>query len=540
MAVASLKILKYQLMKYLTILKQCSLPHLRGQLLVALACLWSSIAMAIPSVPYMPTWQARHHLERLVDEADLAITTTHWPLPLAAVQQAIDDLPKELPANLAQSRDFIIAELRKVRWQGQLDLQYRNRAEAPVGFGENYTPGSSVKITTPATEFGSDALTVAAKVGIKLEQNSNSAQTSFSGFGKEGHTTTRLDDTSLVLEGLGINWQLFSHQNWWGPGWQSSLINSNNAPPWMGVGFQRSEVKPSESKWLNWMGPWNFEFFVAKAQDPVLVQDQPAGYIFSGMRLTFRPTSWVEVGLTRDIQTGGSGRPLNLTNAVFGWSTHTSGADINNSYLQQDQSNGVAGYDLKLSCPKTWGCAAYLQWMGEDAAGQSHMPNQFMTLSGVEYWTPNGQHRFFGEFIQTYTDTLPWDTTHIVGSGMRNWAYPQGETNGGRWFGSSFGGDARVFTLGWLDAGANRMIKIYTGESSTALGSYNPNTNATGNLIGPHGQLHGASVQQSIKWRQYTFTPEFSYTHFAQGQSVGDNRKTDLRGGLTFSMPLGK
>ena len=495
-----------------------------------------------PSVSYMPTWQARHHLELLVDEANLQITTTHWPLPLAAVQHALDDLPENLPANLVESKAFVVGEMRKIRWEGQLDIQYRNRAESPVGFGENYTPGSSLKVSSRATEIGSSDTFIAAKVGVKVEQNANSAQTNFTGFGKEGHTTTRLDDTSLVLEGLGLNWQMFAHQNWWGPGWQSSLINSNNAPPWMGVGIQRSEVKPSESKWLSWMGPWNFEIFIAKAQDPVLVQNQPSGYVFSGARLTFKPTAWMEFGLTRDIQTGGAGRSLSLTNAVFGWSTHTSGDNANN-YLNQDQSNQVAGYDLKLSCPKTWGCAAYFQWMGEDAAGQSHMPNQFMTLAGAEYWTANGRHRYFGEFVQTYTDTLPWDKTNIVGSGMRNWAYPQAETNGGRWFGSSFGGDARILTLGWLDAGANRLIKLHTGETSTALGSYNPNTNATGNLIGPHGKLWGGSISQRFdfpKYRHLSVTPELAYTHLAEGVSVGANKTTDVRAGVTLSLPLGR
>lgn len=511
------------------------------QMLIGMGLLWAtSMVLAGPSVPYMPTWQGRHHLQVLVDEADLQITTTHWPLPLAAVQHAVDDLPKDLPANVEQSRNFIVSELRKVRWQGQLDLQFRNRAESPVGFGENYTPGSSLKISSNAVELGSGETSLAAKVGVKIEQNSNSAQTAYSGFGKEGHTTTRLDDTAFVLDGFGMNWQMFAHQNWWGPGWQNSLINSNNVPPWMGVGIQRSEVKPSESKWLSWLGPWNFEIFAAKAQDPVLVQNQPSGYVFSGMRLTFKPASWVEVGLTRDIQTGGAGRSLNIVKSIVGWNTHTNGADINNSYLQQDQSNQVAGYDLKLSCPKTWRCATYFQWMGEDAAGQSHLPNQFMTLAGAEYWSANGQHRFFGEFIQTYTDSLPWDKTNIVGNGYRNWSYPQGLTNGARWIGSSFGGDARVLTLGWMDAAANRTIKIHTGETSTAIGSYNPNTNATGNLIGPHGKLVGASVQQIFKWRDYTFTPEFSYVHLAEGQSVEANRKTDVRAGISFSMPLGK
>lgn len=120
-----------------------------------LVMVMSSATLAVgPSVPFHPTWQTRHHLQRLVDEAGLQITTTHWPLPLAAVQSAVDDLPKELSPSLDDSRAWVIQELRKVRWQGRAELQLREKSDAAVGYGENYTPGSSMKVVTGATEFG--------------------------------------------------------------------------------------------------------------------------------------------------------------------------------------------------------------------------------------------------------------------------------------------------------------------------------------------------------------------------------------------------
>src|SRR5674476_225853 len=94
---------------------------------------------AQPSVPYMPSWQARHQLERLVDEAGLQITTTHWPLPASAVQNALDDLPSNLSPSLLESKQFISEDIRKLRRYGKVEAQFRNKAEAPVGFGENYT-----------------------------------------------------------------------------------------------------------------------------------------------------------------------------------------------------------------------------------------------------------------------------------------------------------------------------------------------------------------------------------------------------------------
>ncbi len=239
-----------------------------------------------PSVPFQPTWQTRHHLQRLVDEAGLQITTTHWPLPLAAVQSAVDDLPKELPVSLSESREWVIQELRKVRWQGRAELQLREKSDGAVAYGENYTPGSSLKVVTGATEFGPGDFPIAAKLGLKVEQSPNSLQTTFDGWRQEGRVQAKLDETAFVAEILGFNVQAFAHNHWWGPGWQSSLVNSNNIPAWHGFGIQRSDVKPSESKWLSWMGPWSLEFFVAQAQDPIVTANQPDGFLFIGSRLT--------------------------------------------------------------------------------------------------------------------------------------------------------------------------------------------------------------------------------------------------------------
>src|SRR5450759_1234717 len=88
-----------------SIKKECLIIVLTG-LLGAV----STLTYAGPSIPYMPTWQARHHLERLVDEAGLQITTTHWPLPSLAIQNALEDLPKDISPSLVESKEFITKE----------------------------------------------------------------------------------------------------------------------------------------------------------------------------------------------------------------------------------------------------------------------------------------------------------------------------------------------------------------------------------------------------------------------------------------------
>lgn len=206
--------------------------------------------------------------------------------------------------------------------------------------------------------------------------------------------------------------------------------------------------------------------------------------------------------------------------------THTNVQDLN-----QDSANQIAGYDFRLTCPYKISCAVYAQWMGEDASGQSKLPNQFMSLSGFEFSSPSGDHRFYSEFANTYVWSLPWnhgERKNGTGSSYRNWAYPQGFTNGGRWIGSSFGGDSRVFTLGWLDIDAQRVIKFHTGRIGVSQGVYAPNVSQVG------GAYRAASVTQIFKWKTLTITPELMYS-----QLDGVGQRTDLRGGLTLGIPLG-
>ena len=68
---------------------------------------------------------------------------------------------------------------------------------------------------------------------------------------------------------FGTQLQAWAHRSWWGPGWQSSLVLGNNAPPFYGIGLQRASAARSDSRWLSWMGPWSYEFFIAGDDDTI-------------------------------------------------------------------------------------------------------------------------------------------------------------------------------------------------------------------------------------------------------------------------------
>ena len=58
-------------------------------------------AFSKASAPFMPTWSQKHQLQRLVDEAGLALPMTHWPLPAEVVR--LGAFPDTLDGLLALS-----------------------------------------------------------------------------------------------------------------------------------------------------------------------------------------------------------------------------------------------------------------------------------------------------------------------------------------------------------------------------------------------------------------------------------------------------
>jgi Capsule assembly protein Wzi len=484
------------------------------------------------SVSYTPTWQARHHLQWLADNAALLLPVSQWPLPAAAVQQALDEMTVPAVADaeaIGAARGFVLKELQALRSRGRMQLHLRSESEGLAGYGENYTPGSSGQISTAEGRWSGDALSAAGRLGAKLEANANSMPANLPGAPHEGQYQMRLQGSEAVVGWNGWNVQAFSRQNWWGPGWQSSLINGHNNPAWQGVGIQRGSVKPSDSAWLSWMGPWSLDVFVAKAQDPIVVQNQPSGFLFSGARLTMKPQPWLELGLSRGMQVGGQGRPGGASNFVKAFL----GQEVNqNPGDPPDSSGQIAGYDVRARCPVSWGtCAVYGQWMGEDAAGAVPLPFKFMSLWGAEKTFDHGRFRVFAEWANSNAYSLPWDTQPTF-PGYVNGVYSQAYTQGARWAGPAQGSGSRVLTLGWMDAEQQRQFKLHSGTINTSLGVYAPTLNA------PRGRLWGLSASQTMHWMGMTLTPELAYTHLAEGEDQGANKRTNLRAGLLMAVPF--
>ncbi|ATU64703.1 hypothetical protein CPZ87_09050 [Piscinibacter gummiphilus] len=476
---------------------------LAGGLLLTATAAWAE-----PSVPWTPSAAGRHAIERLVDEAGLGLTTTHWPLPAAAVSRALDALPATLPEPLDAARTRVRQEL-QARRGSQGTLTVRGHRDALAGYGEDATPGSSASWRSPELVGGTVAAQVGGRIDVPADVDRSGAQ-------------FRFDDTALVAEALGLQLQAWVHRSWWGPGWQSSLALGNNAPALEAVGLQRAAAGVSESRWLSWMGPWNFEGFVARTDD----LSQPVHPYLIGTRLTLRPFRQFEVGLTKMAQWGGEGRPQSLRSFLDTFTGANSNPDTP-AEQQIDPANTLAGFDVRLGCPWGWRCSLYAQVMGEDEAG--HMPSRHLGLYGLTYWTADGDHRLFAEYAETGCNT-PVAQPAARGCAYRNHSYPQGYTTEQRWLGASMGPDSRVITLGWIDAARDGAFKLHWGSIGSRIGTSSLLTDDPRYA----GRMVGVSARRAYPVAGVTVTPELDWTRV----SAATGTRNDTRVGVSLRAGL--
>ena len=446
----------------------------------------------------------------LVDDAGLPMTLTQWPLPREAVQRALDTLPADLPPALAAARDVVQADLR-AHEQGRIVVTALRRQDALSGFGDDATPGRSLQLRSVEL----DGPHLALQVGGRLDPQADSGA---------AHATPRLDESAVAADAFGWQAQAWAHRSWWGPGWQSSLPLGNNAPPLVGIGFQRAAVVPSESPWLSWLGPWNFDFFLARTEgEPPGPGSNP---LLSGARLTFRPFSHVELGLTRMVQFGGEGHAETLSRFIQ--AVEGSRANVSNPEdYGKDSGNGLAGYDIRVRCPGQSRCAAYGQFMGED--DKKNLPYRFLGLLGTEVWGNDGVVRMYFELAEIGCRTR-WRGPLEAGCAYRNYAYPGGYTASTRWLGASVGPDARLATIGWVHAQWDASVRLSFGRIGSHIGTFDTMQQAAEDT----GRLYALSLRRGWRLGSATVTPEFDWNRVSGAGGV----HVESRAGVELSMPL--
>ncbi len=365
--------------------------------------------------------RARHAVQKLADSGYLQRSASTWPMMWAD----IDTAKLQLSSRLAAPASYLSFERNQQTrpFRAELELSGSSQTDFSSSFSNRRYEEGAVNLIG---QWQSDALAV----GVAASHVSNASDSEDWRY-----------DGSYIAATAG-NWVLGAGaiDRWWGPGWQSSLILSNNARPVPAVWLSRKQALAPESPWLQWLGPWQLTTFAGQLEKPRVVSEP----VLLGMRFTFRPLAGLDIGLSRVIMVGGEGRPDDLSafrDAILGIENGQQGEGF-------DPGNQLAAIDLRYGftlADKTLGL--YVQQMGEDEAGG--MPAKKSWLLGVD-WTSNfaaADQQWYLEYANTLTDSLFGDVVPNVS--YQHGIYASGYRYYGRSMGASIDSDAEALSLGF-------------------------------------------------------------------------------------------
>jgi hypothetical protein len=413
--------------------------------------------------------QVRHHLQVLADAGLLNRPVTTWPLMWSGIGNALDGVDlATLSGDELWSYRYLKHELRRA--------QQRVSAEQQL-----YLASSHVGLT----DFGSDSreqVESRSHAVFTGEHWAFKIQGSIVGDPIDGQRY-RLDG-SYIARSVG-NWAVGfgAIDQWWGPGWQSSLILSNNARPSPGVFLNRIDNQPFDWPILRWLGPWDLRVFLNQLESN---RATPEAKLF-GMRATFKPLRQLEIGLSRTAQWGGEGRPQNLGNF---WEMFIGNDNRGGGGIEEDGSNEpgnqLGGADWRLGHSFGGSTAAfYGQIIGEDEAGG--LPSHVLGMAGLEtsFMLGETHNRIALEASNTTMEFNKGGTPNVAYEHPR---YPSGYRYRGRPLGASTDNDSEWLAL----KGIHNLVGGH--EISWSLGTGNINADG-GNRDAPGGNVFGAGSE---------------------------------------------
>ncbi|RMG99313.1 MAG: capsule assembly Wzi family protein, partial [Chloroflexi bacterium] len=308
----------------------------------------------------------RHDIQLLSDSGYLTSPSQSWPLPWADLRDVAAYSGQAESAGLEQALNRV---RRRFRAASRLGLSQHGGADL------NIHPQVFRDFSASPRESG-EAFSAIHWLGWRFASQLQVEMVS----GPDDGQRVRFDD-SWVAATLG-NWivSFGAQDRWWGPGWDGSLILSTSARPVPALSFQRKQALPFNWPLLSFLGPWRLEGFVGQLEGDRAVSHAK----LLGLRLSFKPWSDLEVGLSRTAQWGGNGRPENFTslvNLILGRDNRgDSGINVNN-----EPGNQLGGVDWRLHTRliSSLDLAFYGQIVGEDEA--NGLPSRPIGLAGLEH-----------------------------------------------------------------------------------------------------------------------------------------------------------
>ena len=391
--------------------------------------------------------QLRADIESVAAAGLIDGVTTQWPLPWTSLYRHLRDadMTNASPEAQAAAARLLTRALGDNRpgWSGSTELDVTNAPSVVHGFDslDRGQAQSQASLSYSSGDFAgrlslgtySDAFGKGAKV---MPDNS--------------YVAAKLGDEALVYGG----W--LSH--WWGPGWNSALSLSNNARPMPQIGIQRLDTSQSSWPILDWLGPWQGEFFVGLLDGPRLQKNT----IYDGLRFTFNPAPGLEIGLARTDEMCGQDHSCNPIDYF----------NLQNSPGHTDNFNDEGLIDVKYS-HDIFGVPvqAYLQLMNEDSSPFTHSGTSHLFGATAFVPTAGNPLRITAEFTDSIatTDIFSFGS-YIYGFAYTDFKFIDGMRYRGRTLGFSLDDDSKLLSLqaAWSDqAGRFYELSLHHAEIGT-------------------------------------------------------------------------
>ena len=378
----------------------------------------------------------RHELQLLSDSGLLTAPISAWPLSSKDIEANLK-APKKgevLKPQLQYTVDSIKHRLVEEDYRKGYKLEVKARTKELLirdFSGEGRDKGS----VAYDGEWGSPNIDLRLKASI-VDKSSHPNDKTF-----------RLDE-SYIAGDIG-NWKFTVGQQsrYWGPGWDGSLILSNNARPFPSISMENvlSKAESDDFFLLRWFGHSKFHAFVGQLESDRAI---PNAKII-GTRLTIRPHESFEVGLHRTLQWGGKGQDESFSDfvdTVFGVGSNTADDRLS--------GNSIAGIDARWNLPfggKSKHYSLYIQQIAEDRSKALSFTEQVFMLGGSVAGYSDKLNGSWRAYIET-TDT---STGSYKGKERSNIAYNHNlYTDGYRFQDVSLGygvdSDSKVVSAGMI------------------------------------------------------------------------------------------
>ena len=451
----------------------------------------------------------RHDIQVLADYGAISGPVTTWPISWDAVLADLESVQANdvvLPNKVLPTFNRVLA--RAQREAGRNQFAYGGSlsgAEKPAQIrGFSNTPRERGELRAGVSWF-SDV--------VSLDLNVSAVDNPADG------EDVRADGSQIGVD-LG-NWSIAAStmERWWGPGWDGSLILSNNARPIPSVVIGRNRTHAFESKWLSWIGPWDLDVMFGQLEKDRAVPNAR----FFGMRVNFRPLKGLEIGLSRSAQWCGDGRPCGFDTFIDLLLGKDNVGD-DGTTPENEPGNQMAGFDARWT--NMWfgtPVSLYGQMIGEDEAGG--FPSRYLAQFGIEgSGITRGQtsYRWFAEVAGTSCDVVKSEVRYNCA--YRNSIYQSGYTYNRRIIGHGLDNDARVVSAGIVIVSAEGNSWQVLGR----VGDLNRVGSDPNHTVAPVPQdLASVDIQHSRSTRIGRFDIGIGYEQreiIATGESADDSR----------------